>query len=354
MPTPIITMSVFMTSHLSKPVVAVLGGGSFGTVVANLAASNGCPTTLWLRDPDLVADMSERHENTRYLPNFALDERLRFSTDLLTTVSNADLVFVAIPSKAFRQVVQTAKPAFKPRQMLVSTTKGIEAGTLSLMSQVLREEVPNARIGVLSGPNLAKEIAARMPAGTVIASIDPELRTTVHSALASAYFRVFANTDIYGVELGGALKNIYAIATGMAAAHKVGENSRSMLLTRALAEMSRFAVQMGANPLTFLGLSGVGDLFATCNSPLSRNYQVGFALGSGKKLADIVADLEQTAEGINTILQVKQQADQLGVYMPIVSGLYEVIFNERPVLEVAAMMMNSGQRSDVEFVLPNR
>ena len=127
-----------------------------------------------------------------------------------------------------------------------------------------------------------------------------------------------------------------------------------MLLTRALAEMSRFAVQMGANPLTFLGLSGVGDLFATCNSPLSRNYQVGFALGSGKKLADIVADLEQTAEGINTILQVRQQADRLGVYMPIVAGLYEVIFNEKPVFEVAAAMMNSGQRSDVEFVLPNR
>ncbi|HNG47688.1 MAG TPA: NAD(P)H-dependent glycerol-3-phosphate dehydrogenase, partial [Agitococcus sp.] len=251
-------------------------------------------------------------------------------------------------------VIQTAKPHFQAKQMLVSMTKGIEADTFSLMSQIIREEVPNARLGVLSGPNLAKEIAAKMPAGTVIASLDPDLRATVHQVLACPYFRVFANTDIYGVELSGALKNIYAIATGMAQANKVGENTRSMLLTRALAEMSRFAVQLGANPLTFLGLAGVGDLFATCSSPLSRNYQVGFALGSGKKLNDIIADLEQTAEGINTIKQVKQQADKLGVYMPIVSGLYEVIYNEQPIAEVAAKMMNSGQRSDVEFVLPNR
>lgn len=339
---------------LSKPRVAVLGGGSFGTVIANLAASNGCQTTQWLRDAELVTEMQTTHQNTRYLKGFDLHPTLQFSTNLEQTVSQADLVFVAIPSKAFRQVVQTAKPYFQAKQMLVSMTKGIEADTFSLMSQIIREEVPNARLGVLSGPNLAKEIAAKMPAGTVIASLDPDLRATVHQVLACPYFRVFANTDIYGVELSGALKNIYAIATGMAQANKVGENTRSMLLTRALAEMSRFAVQLGANPLTFLGLAGVGDLFATCSSPLSRNYQVGFALGSGKKLNDIIADLEQTAEGINTIKQVKQQADKLGVYMPIVSGLYEVIYNEQPIAQVAAKMMNSGQRSDVEFVLPNR
>lgn len=341
-------------TEIQKPRIAVLGGGSFGTVIAGLAAGNGCPTTLWLRDADLVAEMRAGRENTRYLPGFALPDALAYSSELEEAVRDADVVFVAIPSKAFRQVVQNVRAFLQPRQMLVSMTKGIEANTFALMSQILREEVPDARVGVLSGPNLAKEIAARMPAGTVIASIDPELRSCVHTALACPYFRVFANTDIYGVELGGALKNIYAIATGMAVAQKVGENSRSMLLTRALAEMSRFAVQMGANPLTFLGLAGVGDLFATCSSPLSRNFQVGFALGSGKKLADIVADLEQTAEGINTILQVRPQAERLGVYMPIVSGLYEIIFNERPIFEVAAAMMISGQRSDVEFVLPNR
>ena len=308
-------------TEIAKPRVAVLGGGSFGTVIANLAAGNGCPTTQWLRDADLVEEMQTTHENTRYLKGFTLHESLQFSSDLAQTVSQADLVFVAIPSKAFRQVIQAAKPHFHAKQMLVSMTKGIEAGTFSLMSQIIREEVPDARLAVLSGPNLAKEIAAKMPAGTVVASLDPDLRATVHHALACTYFRVFANTDIYGVELSGALKNIYAIATGMAHAQKAGENTRSMLLTRALAEMSRFAVQLGANPLTFLGLAGVGDLFATCNSPLSRNYQVGFALG---------------------------------VYMPIVSGLYDIIYNDQPIMTVAAKMMNSGQRSDVEFVLPNR
>lgn len=332
--------------------VAVLGGGSFGTVLANLAAGNGHPTTLWLRDPAQLADMSASRENARYLPGVRLADGLRFSSDLAATLADADLVFVSIPSKAFRSVMQAAKASLRPEQILVSTTKGIERDSFTLMSEILREESGLKRIGVLSGPNLAREIAARMPSGTVIASTSPDVRDRVHQALSCSHFRVFANTDVYGVELGGALKNIYAIAAGMAAALKLGENSRSMLLTRALAEMSRFAVQLGANPLTFLGLAGVGDLIATCSSPLSRNYQVGFALGSGQHLADVIEDLEQTAEGVNTIQIVKHKADELGVYMPIVSGLYEVIFNNRPLQDVMAALMHSGQSSDVEFVLP--
>jgi len=191
-----------------------------------------------------------------------------------------------------------------------------------------------------------------MVSGTVIASTQPDVRDRVHHVLSSRYFRVFANSDVYGVELAGALKNAYAVAAGMAAALKLGENSKSMLMTRALAEMSRFAVQLGANPLTFLGLAGVGDLIATCSSPLSRNYQVGFALGSGQSLADVIEELEQTAEGINTIQIVKQKADDFGVYMPIVSGLYEIIFNEQPLDAVLGKIMQGGQSSDVEFVLP--
>lgn len=340
-----------MTS--SSPLrVAVLGGGSFGTVLANLAAENGHATTLWLRDEQQLADMTATRENARYLPGFRLADGLAFSSDLGATVGAADLVFVSIPSKAFRSVLQAAKPFLRPEKILVSTTKGIEKDSFALMSEILREESGLKRIGVLSGPNLAKEIAARMASGTVIASTSPDVRERVHQALSSPYFRVFANTDIYGVELGGALKNIYAIAAGMAGALKLGENSKSMLLTRSLAEMSRFAVQLGANPLTFLGLAGVGDLIATCSSPLSRNYQVGFALGSGQRLADIIEDMEQTAEGINTVHTVKHKADEFGVYMPIVSGLYEVIFNEKPLQVVIGGLMQSGQSSDVEFVLP--
>lgn len=332
--------------------VAVLGGGSFGTVLANMAAENGHATTLWLRDEAQLADMGATRENSRYLPGFRLCDQLRFSNDLGAAVSEADIVFVSIPSKAFRQVVQAAKPFLRPEQILVSTTKGIEKDSFTLMSEILREESGFKRIGVLSGPNLAKEIAARMPSGTVIASTQPDVRERVHQVLSCKDFRVFANTDVYGVELGGALKNIYAIAAGMAGALKLGENSRSMLMTRALAEMSRFAVQLGANPLTFIGLAGVGDLIATCSSPLSRNYQVGYALGSGKSLADIIEDLEQTAEGVNTVEIVRQKAEEYGVHMPIVLGLYEIIFNQQPLSEVMAKLMHGGQTSDVEFVLP--
>lgn len=332
--------------------VAILGGGSFGTVLANLSAENGHATTLWLRDEQQLADMQGTRENRRYLPGFKLAEGLRFSKDLAETLGNADIVFVSIPSKAFRSVMQAARPHVRADHMFVSTTKGIEKESFALMSEILREESGCKRIGVLSGPNLAREIAARMVSGTVIASTQPDVRERVHQVLSSRYFRVFANSDVYGVELGGALKNAYAIAAGMAAALKLGENSRSMLMTRALAEMSRFAVQLGANPLTFLGLAGVGDLIATCSSPLSRNYQVGFALGSGQTLADVIEELEQTAEGINTIQIVKQKADEFGVYMPIVSGLYDIIFNQQPLDVVLAKMMQGGQSSDVEFVLP--
>lgn len=332
--------------------VAVLGGGSFGTVIANLAASNGHATTLWLRDPQQLADMREKQENTRYLPGFPLDPSLQFSDDLQAVVAQADIIFVSIPSKAFRNVLQAAKPALRPNQMLVSTTKGIERANFALMSEILRDESGLERIGVLSGPNLAREIMAKQIAGTVIASPDEELRDTVHAVLSCTFFRVFSNTDVYGVELSGALKNIYAVASGMAAAHNLGENTRAMLLTRSLAEMSRFAVHLGANPLTFLGLAGVGDLIATCSSSLSRNYQVGFAIGQGQSLEDVVEDLEQTAEGINTIQMVKHKADELGIRMPLVSGLYEIIFNGRSLYDVVLAMMLASQSSDVEFVLP--
>lgn len=332
--------------------VAVLGGGSFGTVLANLAAENGHATTLWLRDAAQLAELQTSHENSRYLPGVRLADSLQFSSDLGATLNAAELVFVSIPSKAFRSVLQAAKPHLRTDHILISTTKGIEKDSFTLMSEILREESGLKRIGVLSGPNLAKEIAARMLSGTVIASTSPEVREKVHQVLSGKYFRVFANSDVYGVELGGALKNIYAIAAGMAGALKLGENSKSMLMTRALAEMSRFAVQLGANPLTFIGLAGVGDLIATCSSPLSRNYQVGYALGSGKTLADIMDDLEQTAEGVNTIEIVKHKADEFGVHMPIVNGLFEIIFNQRTLADVMAALMHDGQSSDVEFVLP--
>ena len=332
--------------------VTVLGGGSFGTAMANIAVRNGCDTMIWIRDELAASEMNQTHVNKRYLPDFTLESGLIAVTDLETAICNRDIILVAIPSHSFRNVLKQIKP-FISAQAVVSLTKGIEAKTFNFMSDIIREELPEVPYGVLSGPNLAKEIMAGQPAGTVIASQSELVRYAVQQALHSALFRVFASDDVHGVELGGALKNIYAVAMGMAAAYKVGENTKSMILTRALAEMSRFAVKLGANPLTFLGLSGVGDLFATCNSPLSRNYQVGFALGLGKTLEQATTELGQTAEGINTIVQVRSRSEELDVYMPITSALYDVIFEGAPPLTIALSLMKNGHRSDVEFVLPH-
>ncbi|MGI1670963.1 MAG: NAD(P)H-dependent glycerol-3-phosphate dehydrogenase [Neptuniibacter sp.] len=332
--------------------VAVLGGGSFGTVIANMVAENGHPVSLWLRDAERAEQLNTKHENSRYLPGYKLSENLFASSCLEDVLADADIVFVSIPSQSFRQVVQQAKPYLKADQMLVSTTKGIEAQTFSLMSEIIREELPESRIGVLSGPNLAKEVANHHLTATVIASDDAELRGSVQSILHSSYFRVYASSDTYGVELGGTLKNIYAIAAGLSSALGMGENTKSMLMTRSLAEMSRFAVCMGANPMTFIGLAGVGDLIVTCMSPLSRNYRVGYALGEGKSLEQAVESLGQVAEGVNTIKHVREKAAEMQVYMPLVAGLYEVVFNKAPVADVVKMLMMNEQSTDVEFVLP--
>lgn len=333
--------------------IAVLGGGSFGTAMANLSSKNGCQVTLWVRDKRTVKSMQKTHINKKYLPDHKLDERLQFTHDLQVAVKGKDLIFVAVPSSAFRETLQKIAP-FISAQAIVSLTKGMEKDTFALMSDVIVDELPNVAFGVMSGPNLAKEIMNNMPSATVIASQSAALRLAVQTALHSAFFRVFASDDLIGVELGGALKNIYAIAMGMAAAYDIGENTKAMILTRALAEMSRFGVQAGANPLTFLGLSGVGDLYATCSSTLSRNYQIGNMLGRGMSLDQAIKKLGQTAEGINTIQQVNEKAMKAGIYMPITHALHDIIYEDKAPLGVALNLMEAGFRSDVEFVMPHQ
>lgn len=332
--------------------LAFLGGGSFGTAMSNLAARNGCDSTMWVRNKRTVKSMKKSRVNKKYLPGYTLDERLKYEHDLKLAVQDKDIIFVAVPSSAFRETLRNIRPHLSG-QAVVSLTKGMEKDTFSLMSDIIREELPEVNFGVMSGPNLAVEIMQNMPSASVIASESEFLRHAVQSALHSAFFRVFASDDVRGVELGGALKNIYAIAMGMAAYYNVGENTKAMLLTRALAEMSRFGVASGANPLTFLGLSGVGDLYATCTSELSRNYRIGNMLGKGMSLDAAVKKLGQTAEGINTIQQVHEKATQLGIYMPITHALYAVIFEDQAALGVALNLMESGFRSDVEFVMPH-
>ncbi|WP_027966275.1 NAD(P)H-dependent glycerol-3-phosphate dehydrogenase [Halomonas halocynthiae] len=337
---------------VDKPMrVAVLGGGSFGTALASMAADNGFEVRQWMRDSALAEQINREHCNGRYLPDYAINPVVTASTDIAGVVSGAELVLVSIPSKAFRQVVRQARAYLDSEQILVSTTKGIEQDGFRLMSQVLEEETGSVRVGVLSGPNLASEVAEKQLTATVVASEDSLTRTRVQQALSCSYFRVYASNDRYGVELGGALKNIYAIAAGMAAALGTGENTRSMLMTRALAEMSRFAVAQGANPMTFLGLAGVGDLIVTCSSSLSRNYRVGFSLGQGHTLDEAVEALGQVAEGVNTVRLVRDKAHQDGVYMPLAEGLFQVLFGGVPAQEMARLLMQGDHSSDVEFVL---
>ena len=337
-------------SNPTKLRLAFLGGGSFGTAMANLAARNGCDTTLWVRNKRTVKAMVKTQTNKKYLPGYKLDDRLKYSHDLAASVKDKDIIFIAVPGLAFRETLKNIAP-FISGQSIVSLTKGMEKDTFAMMSDIIKEVLPEVNFGVMSGPNLAIEIMKNMPSATVIASESEPLRHAVQAALHSAFFRVFASDDICGVELGGALKNIYAIAMGMAAAYDVGENTKAMILTRALAEMSRFGVEAGANPLTFLGLSGVGDLYATCSSELSRNYRIGNMLGRGMDIDAAVKKLGQTAEGVNTIQQVHEKATKEGIYMPITHALYAVIYEDKAALGVALHLMEAGFRSDVEFVM---
>ena len=331
--------------------IAVLGGGSFGTAIANIMSDNGHYVQLWMRNQQRADEINRDHVNTEYLPDYPLNPAIKASCDLGDVIANSDMVFMAVPSGSCREVAKQVATHIAADTILISTTKGIESDSFKLMSEVLREEIPSARLAVLSGPNLAKEIVAKQITGTVVASDDEALNSTVQEVLSSGSFRVYASSDIFGVELGGALKNVYAIIAGMAAAMDIGQNTISMLMTRSLAEMSRFAVSKGADPMTFLGLSGVGDLIATCMSPLSRNYRVGHRLGKGESLDAIIADLGQVAEGVNTLQLLKQQADAQNIYMPLVNGLYGIIYQNKTVREVVGGLMYADQSRDVEFTL---
>ncbi len=329
--------------------IAVLGGGSFGTAIANLLAQNGHRVLHWMRDPVQAEAIRTQRENPRYLKGVKVLDGVEPTTDLPAALEACELAFVALPSSALRQVLQPVSGLLAGKQ-LVSTTKGIEAQTFKLMSEIIEEVAPQARIGVLSGPNLAREIAAHTLTATVVASEDEALCRAVQEVLHGRTFRVYASADRFGVELGGALKNVYAIIAGMAAALGMGENTKSMLITRALAEMTRFAVHLGANPMTFLGLAGVGDLIVTCSSPKSRNYQVGFALGEGLSLQEAVERLGEVAEGVNTIKVLKAKAEELQVYMPLVAGLHAILFEGRTLDQVIEALMRAEPKTDVDFI----
>jgi glycerol-3-phosphate dehydrogenase (NAD(P)+) len=334
---------------MSTSKISVIGGGSFGTVIANISAENGYKVSFWMRNKSQAEQVNRTRENLQYLPDYLLNERIVATSDMAAAVKDSGLIFVAVPSSSFRQVVRDMVPHISEDAVLVSTTKGVESGSFDMMTQILNQEAPKAKVGVLSGPNLALEIAKKDLTGTVIASPDEEVRKLVTSALKSKYFRVYANNDMFGVELGGSLKNIYAIIAGIAAALGMGHNTNSMLVTRALTEMARFGKELGADPMTFLGLAGVGDLIVTCSTPLSRNYRIGFALGKGTPLGEAIAELGQVAEGVNTIKLVQEKAQELGVYMPLASGLYKIVYENDSLENIISSLMLSELPLDVEF-----
>ncbi|MBX3706841.1 MAG: NAD(P)H-dependent glycerol-3-phosphate dehydrogenase [Pseudomonadales bacterium] len=329
--------------------VAILGGGNFGTAIANIVARNGFVTHLWMRDARQVADCLEFGENRRYLPGHPLDPLVRPTTDLADALARSGVVFVSVPSGSFREISARTAELASPDTVVISATKGIESDGFRLMSQVLEDYFPRERIGALSGPNLAEEIADGHYTGTVVASWAGAVTESVQQVLRSPTFRVYASADVYGVELAGALKNIYAIVCGMAAGLAVGQNTVGMLITRSLAEMSRLAVSLGANPFTFLGLAGVGDLLVTCTSPLSRNYQLGYRLAQGLSLEAAIEDLGKLAEGVNTLRAVHRRSSELGVYMPLASGLHRFMFEGAELGQVIVELMTGGQAVDVEF-----
>lgn len=326
-------------SHMSSTRVAVIGSGAWGTTLAMLSARAGNQATLFVRNPDDAAEIRATRVNSRRLPAISIPTEVRVTGSLAETVVDADVVILAVPSQTLRANAAAIRPHVGAA-VVASAAKGLERGSLLRMSQVLSEELPSSRICAISGPNLAREIASGKPATTVIASGDPAASEQVRSALMSTQFRCYTNEDVVGVEMGGALKNIVAIGAGMADGLGAGDNAKAAFITRGIAEIARLGVAAGADPLTFAGLSGIGDLVATCASPLSRNHRVGEELARGRSVADIRAGMAEVAEGIDTTAAAWELGKRLGVELPITEQLHRVLFEEVPALDAIDALMS--------------
>jgi glycerol-3-phosphate dehydrogenase (NAD(P)+) len=332
--------------------VAVLGGGSFGTVLANISASNGYEVRLWVRDAEQALRINSEGANATYHPELKLSENISASEDLSVVVKDAEYILIATPSLIFEQIITRLKPLVVPSTSIISCTKGIKADPFRTMTEIITfhlGEIVGDKVGALSGPNLAKEIADKKIAGTVIASSNEDLTRSIKSMLSSGTFKVFSSQDLQGVELAGALKNIYAICCGIAHAKDVGENALGFIVTRSMAEMSRFAVAKGANPITFLGLAGMGDLMATCTSKLSRNFQLGELIGQGMSLIEAKIKVGQVAEGIRTLEVLHQEASTMKINMPIVESLYKILFDKISSEQLVQDLLDHPNEVDVEF-----
>jgi glycerol-3-phosphate dehydrogenase (NAD(P)+) len=307
--------------------IAVLGAGSWGTTVASLmAVHHEC--VIWARDPELASEIHERDANSRYLHGFTLPPALAATADLEKAVHDTDLLVIGVPTHGFRAILVDARPYLRPWVPVVSLAKGFERGSLLRMTELIAEELPGHPAAVLTGPNLAKEIMAGQAAASVIATEDLAVAQALQAVLQRGMFRIYTNDDVIGCELGGALKNVVAIATGIAQGLGVGDNTRAAVVCRGLAELTRLGVEMGGQAATFAGLAGMGDLMATCMSPLSRNRMLGEQLGAGKTLADVLRSSRTVAEGVGTAATTHQLAQRYGVEMPVCHEVHRVLTGE--------------------------
>ena len=325
-----------------------MGSGSWGTAFAMVLADAGSDVVIWGREAAVVDDINRRHVNEAYHPGITLPERISATTVPQEATAGASLVVLAVPAQVLRENLSTWGESIDPDAVLVSLMKGIELGTTKRMSEVIREaaRVDAHRVAVVSGPNLAREIAERQPAATTVACADEDSARRLQDACTTDYFRPYWTTDVVGTEIGGAVKNVVALANGIAAGMGLGENSQASLITRGLAEMARLGVALGADPLTFQGLAGVGDLVATCSSPLSRNRTFGFNLGSGLSVEETIAATKQTCEGYKSCQPILALAREHGVDMPITEQVVEVVHHGRSPREMASAFMSRDTKAE--------
>jgi glycerol-3-phosphate dehydrogenase (NAD(P)+) len=336
---------------MAEVTTAVLGAGSWGTALAKLLADQGHRTRLWARRDAMAEAIQTERKNQAYLPSAVLPETLEATADLEYALSGVDLIVCVIPTHGLRQVLREASPLLGSTAPIVSATKGIEIDSLMLVSEVFEDLLPDRdhrRLAFLGGPSFAKEVAAGLPTAVSVASRDAETAAAAQKALNTERFRVYRTDDVVGVELGGALKNVIAIAAGIGDGLGFGHNTRAGLITRGLAEISRLALTKGADPLTLAGLSGMGDLVLTCTGDLSRNRNVGLQIGRGKKLQDIVGSMQMVAEGVRTTKSAHALAERLGVDMPITREVHAMLYEDKPPLKAVVDLMTRPLRDERE------
>jgi glycerol-3-phosphate dehydrogenase (NAD(P)+) len=326
--------------------VAVVGAGAWGTALADLLARNGHRVTLWAYEADVVESINTRRQNTRFLPDATVDVTVRATGNLEEAVQGANLVVFVTPSHVLRPIARRAASAADERATIVVATKGIERETLALMTNVVEDEIPRRAVVGLSGPSFAREVVQHQPTAVVAASANTDASLCVQRVFSSEAFRVYTDHDVIGVELGGSLKNVMAIATGMAEGLGLGYNPRAALITRGLAEMTRLGVALGANPLTFAGLAGLGDLVLTCTGALSRNRQLGMEIGKGKRLDEWLATHETVAEGVYTTQSAKALASREDIDMPIVAAVHRILFEDSDPRRAIGELMTRELRAE--------